>query len=393
MDEEQFFLATDGENVPIPPLQQLPDESFDPTPYRSRVIQNAAFADGIYYRWLHEACQSELRYFQFRKAEGASKGRPPAQPRTIKAIEAEVEKAGKRRSKLRDSNVDDLLSCFASAEAASDFHSKISRFFGHNFIEFGDSGFPLVRTYAPWLAPLFAELPPAVLAPAVRSIRYPALFNKHHKGFHEPAVAAFLAGPHGDLRHLENPCGERHRFSNVDLSLREFVDIRSQGANASTVDRGPFAFLIGSVWLDLRDHAGLIETHLGLRLDMADLAQADGCLLAVIRRLQGMLTAGETSHRGQFLSLFMAFPKESGLGKLDRALVWPYVAANLQVIDEVLLAPGDAKGKLPKITRGALLALDFLPKVPKKYLEAIQRVSNVGNKYEKEAAQKLLDRA
>ncbi len=373
------YLGANGQHVVIPARETLADYDINLNPFRAKIRASILAGKNSRYYWLRYACEQAIGQVNLgdlaRRPQAVKTAEIDAANRMLAAILI----AEKQFDDTVDALTDDLLNCFSSPNAMRQFNVTISHVVGCNFSNFGGLQAADVKRQFPWLPAVLKNLSPARFTAMFQTLRIHSLLDGY-RSFPTQSLKQYLNADFGDVRHLESDEPRPHGRVNIRAPFRARPETEPHASD-------PYFIRIGDSYHDLRENDGLIKTHMGLDVPIADVVTLFPNKNPFHDQLESNIEMNEVAYRGQLLECFLRDPKNSSLNKAPDQTVWPYVAENFPIIDRILFQDTHSKAAY-----GALQAINRLPIVPRRYIDSITQVASDGRTWEQKLAKTLLDR-
>ena len=383
--ETMSYLASDGQHVLIPPPKSLPNQEFDPTPYRDEIRESALKANTTRYYRLEAECKSIIQNVN----SGMLAQRPETEKKAIldaaERILDAVSDAKLRFDTKVEKATDNVITSLSSVEQMTQFHVALSQLLGFHFTAHSGGEASNIKMFAPWLLELLEVMPDSYFAAMLRTFRNPVLFNSYFP-FCTPRLRSFLNEGISDVRHLENDISKPHIYADYPIDLRNSIIRHETGV-------GPSFVFDGDKPIDLRINASVIPEILDLDItydDIFTVYHPDGETF-LVGFLASIMAIDEKPYRGQMLNLLIYDHKDTGLLKAPQQAIWPYFAEQLHQIDAALNGTIETGQRTPKTLLGALKAITVLPAVPVQSVDALKRIASDGNRWEQKLANSILE--
>ena len=389
-DSHEGYTASDGRYVETPPLRELPDGDVDLERWREPARRSAReAAERSYSRpFSHINHMLDAVGNPFQKHIEASMAH--LRVRDVRRAEDILMAARRKREETADAAADALIDALATPEGAGRFRSLLADVVGFGPVSYANGYATYMEHENPWVMPLLAALPPARLAPALGSLVPHYVFDPYRTWFHEPALEAFLHGPHSDLRHLEGdhpardpvksePIFDFRAFMAGDMSVGEVLKNANQFRRTARAARG-----------DGKEEAREMSQMLGVDVSPSDIDDMGVVATDLRRELKEKRLAAVPMPAGAFLVSALRGQLTPRAAAIPPDVWASYVATHLERLDRALgLEKGPGKGFAYEVKRTTAM-MRYLPATPKRHVDALFRVALGKKKSGRADAQRLL---
>lgn len=392
-DSPLGYTDLDGRYVETPPLGALPDGPMDFDPFRTAALKSArtaaemSYSKGFYY------INHALDHAENPMARAVKSIIGDNDPTDIRRTEDILMAARDHRIAKAETAVEALFKALETPQGAVKFHAVLADVIGFGPVRYANGYCTYMEYENPWVMPLLEALPPARLAAALASLVPPHIFDPHRAWFWEPALWAFLTGPHGDLRHLEGDTPVRDPLKSEPL-----FDIKALMTGDTS--------LIGALKLaqklrgmaqgarhDPKAEAREVSDMLGVAVSPDDLDKMGVVGDELHRDLSDRRSAKLPMPHGGFAVAALRDGLTPRAADLPAHLWAKYLPEHLSRFDAALgLIKAPPKGFAYEV-KHATGQLRHLPGTPARYKDALFRVALGKKKSGRADAQRLLRRA
>ncbi len=389
-DSPAGYTATSGKFIATPEIGPLPDHVVDLVAFRGPALRSAQAAASKSFSRPFFYFYNSFDHVGNKMAEMAAKVSGLKDPKDYRRAEEILMAARSHKEGAAGQAVEALFAALETPQGAYQFRRLLAEVVGFGPVSYANGYVTYMEHEHPWVMPLLDALPPARLAPALASLVPHYIFDPYRTWFYEPALAAFLTGPHGDLRHLEGPTPVRD-----PIKSEPPFDIKALMSGGTSVwDAAKIAKKLRGIGKAARgdpdDEAREMSQMLGVTVSPKDIDDM-GLVGDELRK---------TLHEARAASLlipeggFAVAALREGLTPRAEALpsrLWaPYLAQHFDRFDRALgLEKGPGKGFAYE-PKHATAMLRHLPASPARYKDALFRMALGAKKSGRDDAQRLL---